>query len=154
MILLKEDTRTVEQRDDLWITPDWTSLRRGNPSGNYVEIAEDTPAEWGRVGRCLDGLPITTDARIAVVGAGLCVAPRILERWSPEEIVIYELEPNLVGALEENYPNRWTFVVGDWRATLEPGFDLLFFDTGERLTDEEADRIRSAAASVAGLEET
>ena len=122
----------------------------GDPDGAYTCIAEDNERTWGMYAKALDAVP-WRGGRIAVIGAGLMVAPRILAKWSfVEALDVYEIDEELVATLSDQYPSaRWQFILGDWVETY-PGhdYDLTLFDTGEALTSELAGRLSGHVISV------
>jgi spermidine synthase len=73
------------------------------------------------------------EARVAVVGGGLCVLPRVLALRAWGALDVYELEPALVRWVQEWLPvsRRWRFVVGDYRETLVDRYDLIVYDLAE-----------------------
>lgn len=82
-------------------------------------------------------------ARIAVVGGGLCVIPRLL--W-PRGVDVYEIREDLVAWCRRRWPmleGAWSFVVGDYRDTFPSRgpYDLVVFDIPEEPAVELAARL-------------
>ena len=87
-----------------------------------VTIASESNDDWARCAKIAVHIP-RDGRRIALIGGGMCVLPRIAQ----VPMDIYELEP----ALARFVPPGCTFIPGDYRDTIQGPYDVLIFDLGE-----------------------
>lgn len=108
--------------------------------------ADDQVARMARLAMRIANQRLPNTARVAHIGGGFCVLPRILDlrRWGTQDI--YEIEQRIVDKALERWPNRpWTFIVGDWHATLTGLYDVIVYDLGE-LSDNDRDLLNQHLA--------
>ena len=74
-----------------------------------------------------------SDQKVAIIGAGTCVLPRILESLF-DSLDIFELEQALIDWASGKYnaPQSWVFTQGDYEQTLaakpDNHYDFIFYD--------------------------
>jgi hypothetical protein len=107
--------------------------------------SDDQVAEMARLAIRVADARFPRDARVAHIGGGFCILPRILDLrpWGAQDI--YEIEPALIRKAQNRWPNKpWRFVEGDWRATLAGQYDIIVYhinSTQEDLSDNDRDRL-------------
>lgn len=96
-------------------------------------IATETDSDYARTCRFAFGAAPLAGKRIAWIGGGLCLGPRLFVMLGVDQQVVFEIEPSLAQFAIE-YAE---FIPGDWRVTLTGTFDVILYDIGDTVPYEE-----------------
>jgi spermidine synthase len=129
--VLQVRTRQIVEQDTLRV--------RHEDNGRFTilsglrELASDHDA-WlaDQAIRCLQ-ITKPQNARIAHIGGGLCILPRLLRRRGYVQH-IYELEPKVIEWATAKFAPEsatWTFVQGDYLTTLTGNYDVIAYDLSQ-----------------------
>lgn len=117
------DTLEVTVQEALTLHDDDHNNRFIRKGGTYL-CGEDIDT-YARAARFAIDAASLTGKRIAWIGGGLCVGPRVFAIADCRQTV-YEIEPSL----HEFCPADVTFIPGDWRDTISGRFDIVIYDLG------------------------
>ena len=89
-------------------------------------IASESDADLARCARFAMEITQLRGARVAIIGGGFCILPRLLFGRG-YLIDVYELEP----ALDRYCPVGARFIPGDYVSTLSGKYDAIVYDIGD-----------------------
>lgn len=90
-------------------------------TGQYT-IDTDVDEQLARLARWVLSMPARFDS-IAWIGGGMCQGPRLV-RGRVRAQDVYEKRP----AMERFCPSGATFILGDWRDTINGQYDVIVYD--------------------------
>lgn len=137
-VLLDRVEPTTVERDTSIVLIKYSDRRFKLMVGDQVEADEkDVGTIAGYSYLALDIVPLR-QLRVGIIGAGLCILPRLIADANLAQADLFEIEQEIVDWNRITAPwrmimRRWTWHVGDYRSTLPAAtpniYDVLVADT-------------------------
>lgn len=126
-IKLTDRSKNIEQDDSLYVnTEPYLHFKRG-----IKDIANESDGQIMDSAKTYLNIlrDIPLGSKIAILGGGACVLPRML--GVQYQVDVYEIEQGIIDYMNSRINPTWNWIFGDWHDGMAVKYDAVFLDTGE-----------------------